>query len=639
MPIATNPKTGEVVFLDKDGAWKPAQRAVNPETQEAMAFDGQDWKALPASKGIMGYIDDAVRSIASGVTFGFADELAAAGDAALGKGSYKENVRKERARDKQIPAAISIPGEIAGGVGGTLAAAPALIAAAPAAIKQTLQGLPALIKYLGIGAVEGGIAGAGHAEEGETLSNAAAGAGIGAVAGPVVAGAVKGVQATARGVRHALSPTVAAKADLARAIARDQDTPAGVASRLASTQADRPGASVADVGGENVRGLTERIAQTPGAGRTEVVPALTKRQQEQATRISEDLKSLTGANKSAIQTIEEVMEDRAREARPLYDKAMAFDAKQEPEIVNKFLATIKTGWGKAIVSNPSFRRTLETEFGIDPKNIKDTPAMVLIDAFKKEADGLIGEATRRGNKNQARVLSKMRDDLVGVVDKFNPDYPAARASWAGKSAYMDAVEEGRDILGKNVSAEELAGRFSTMPAAQKEAYRIGAVSAIINRMGSDPAKLGDMTKYLRSPEMLKKVAAMMPTPEAAQSWLKRIQFEVGASELSARALGNSATARRLAEQQDAKDLVGDLVMDAIMQGSVSGMSIVNRALQFGPKWLKDTLRSRTDKVLADMLMNPARGADVGRLAPTGASSAINPLVPAAATAGVVNVAQ
>lgn len=643
MPIATNPQTGEVVFLDQDGGWKPAQRAVNPETQEAMAFDGKEWKPLPVSKGVMGYVEDVARSVAAGASFDFSDEIMAGIQALAGSGTYEENLQKHRARDAQIPLSIKIPGQVAGAVGATLAAAPyaASVAAAgvPARVMQGIQRLPQLFKLLGIGATEGAIAGAGSAEEGERLTGAAKGAGVGAVVAPAAAVAIKGATAVARGVRHAVSPKVAAEADLARAIGRDADTPADVASRLAATQAERPGATVADVGGENVRGLVERVAQTPGAGRTQVVPALTKRQQEQATRISDDLKALTGTNKTAMQAIDETIEARELAASPLYKKAMEFDAKQVPEIVNAVAKEMQQGHGLAIIKSKEFRNTLQSEYGIGEEGIKNAPLMVIIDAWKKEVDGSIGVATRAGNKRLAEVLTNMKNRVVSVTDKHNPDYAAARSAWAGKSAYLDSIEEGRGILAKNVSAEEMAGAFRLLDEPQKEAFRIGAVSSIINRMGSDPAKLGDMTKYLRSPEMLKKIAAMMPTSEAAASWLKRMQYEVSSSELTARAMGNSATARRLAEQKDAQDLVGDLVMDAIMQGSVSGMSLVNRALQFGPKWLKDSLRSRTDKALADLLMNPAKGGAVGNLAPTRATGSSALLPAAAATAGVVNALQ
>src|SRR5262245_32877351 len=120
MPIATN-NNGEVIYLTDDGQWQPTRTAVNPSTKEMLAFDGSGWVAVPPSKGVLGYVDDAVRAIASGATFGFADEFAAKMDELTGRGgSYEENLARERARDAGIPAGIRIPGEIAGAVASAL---------------------------------------------------------------------------------------------------------------------------------------------------------------------------------------------------------------------------------------------------------------------------------------------------------------------------------------------------------------------------------------------------------------------------------------------------------------------------------------------------------------------------------------
>ena len=641
MPIATNPKTGETVFLDSDGQWKPAQTAVNPQTYEAVAFDGEGWKSLPSSKGVFEYIDDAVRALAQGATLGFADEFAAKMEELVGRGTYEENLAKQRARDKAIPSAISVPGEIAGAVAGTVAAAPIAAAAIPARVAAASKAFPEFLRFFGLGAAEGALAGAGHAE-GSRIEGSAKGAALGGAVGAVAPSVVRGVSAAARGIRGALAPETGAAADIGRALVRDETTPQAAVAKITALQTERPGvATIADVGGENIRGLVERVAQTPGAGRTQVIPALTERQSQQAARISDDLKALTGTNKTAVQTIEETMAARAKEAAPLYKTAMEFEAKNIPEIVNAFSQAVSTGWGQAIAKSPSFRKTLETEYGVTDAVVGKIPLMPLIDAWKKEVDGVVGEAIRRGNKREASVLSKMRDDVIEVVDRHNPSYRIARAAWEGKSKYLDAVEDGRAILGRNISAEELAPRFAALSEAEKEAYRIGAVSSIVNRMGSDPAKLADMTKYLRSPEMTKKIASIMPTKDTALSWLKRLQFEVSSSELTARALGNSATARRLAEREDAQGIVGDLIKDAVLRGP-SSLSFLNSVLTAGPKWLRDSLRSRTDKILADLLVNPSRARDLPgiiqrvKIPQPGAAGSI---APAAATASAVNVLQ
>lgn len=64
MPIATNPQ-GEVVFLDQQGQWLPAQTAVNPQTGEKLAFDGQGWQPVVAPQpSVAQRVTDAANTVA-----------------------------------------------------------------------------------------------------------------------------------------------------------------------------------------------------------------------------------------------------------------------------------------------------------------------------------------------------------------------------------------------------------------------------------------------------------------------------------------------------------------------------------------------------------------------------------------------
>lgn len=604
MTIATNPETGEVVVLDDQGQWKKARTAIDPQTKEMLAFDGKSWAKVPMEqKGLLRYVDDAVRSLASGVTFGFADELAAKADELTGRGgSYESNLAREQARDKQIPAAIKIPGEIAGAVGSAVAAAPVVGATAAA---TGLSRLPAMARFAGVGGAGGAAFGAGEAEPGlaNRLTGALKGAAIGTPLGIAAPYVVGGVVKAGNALRSALMPETGAAKDLGRALSRDNMTPAQLLERHAQLSVDRPGvATLADAGGENVKGLVERVAQTPGAGRTTVVPTLTQRQQGQLGRVANDLKGLTGTRQTAMQAVEDTIAERSKAARPLYDEAFQFDLGQSLEFVNAFRKEISTGWGKSVIDSPELRKTLQTEYGITG-SIDDTRLLMpIVDAWKKQVDDMISKAREKeGGKNLARVLEGMLDRVIPVVDKVNPKYAEARQAWAGPSRFLDAVKDGAEILSPKLGADELTARFASprMTDAEKEGFRVGAVSAMIARMGSDAAKLGDMTKYLRSPEMRNKIAAMMPSKEAAESWMKRLEFEVGSSELTGRALGNSATYRRQAERADADGVVGDLVLDLMTGGTPT--SLWRKVVSHLPKKMGDTLRSRSDSRLADVL--------------------------------------
>jgi len=397
-------------------------------------------------------------------------------------------------------------------------------------------------------------------------------------------------------------------------------TPEQLEAAINQAQATRPGvATLADVGGENMRGLVERVAQTPGAGRSVVVPALTERQQGQMARISTDLQTLTGTRQSAHQAINETMEQRAQAAAPLYERAYA-DGEQaiwspvlerlssSPTVRAAMQGAVRVWKDHAVADgygamNPGAMVDRGGQLSFLNGQIPAFPNLQFWDYTKRMIDDRISAAVRAGQGQKVRTLSILNQNLRDELDRIVPSYREARSAWEGPSRYLDAITEGRNIFSTQVSAEELAGGISAMTPVEREGYVTGAISAIIGKMGNDAAKLGDMTKYLRSPEMRAKIAALMPTPEARQAWADRLNFEVRSSEMTGRALGNSATARRLAEKQDAENILGDLIKEAFMGSPPVGL--LRRAVMAVPQRIRDTMRSRSDQILAELMTDPS----------------------------------
>ena len=612
MAIATNPDTGEVMFLDSDSQWKPAKTAVNPQTREMMAFDGQDWKPVTThGHGVLGYIDDAVRALASGMTFGYADEFAAKMGELTGvggkKGDYEGNLAAQRARDTQIPSAIGIPGEIAGGVASAVAASPVTAAAGAA---TGLSRLPGAVKAIAGGAAAGGLYGSGEADSGlsNRLEGAATGAAAGAVGGAVLAG-------LGRVAQHVFSPGNRATAEIERAVSRDSGL-----NNLPSVRENV--GTMADQGGENVKGLLERVAQTPGAGRTGLVPFLTERQNTQLSRISEDLKTLTGTKQSALQATEEQMSQRTSAAKPLYEKA--YDEGDKPLWSNEMerLTAVPEVQSAMKGAVSSWQRTqIANGYGaMNPGAMVDVakggiikftngrvpvfPNLQFWDYTKNALDDMItneikadGTLTKKG-RDLTIIVGKLRDEL----DKQVPTYKAARDAWAGPTAYINALKLGKNIT--TMGAEEFSAALSKMSESEKEAVRIGSLSKIFEQIGASGTKLADITAKLRSPQMRGKISALMPNAQAAAKWDQILKFEVGSSEMVGRALKGSPTARRLLESQDAKSIAGDLVMDAF-HGNVPSM--FTRLVAGTAGRVRDTIRSRTDAEIARRLMQPGIG--------------------------------
>ena len=511
--------------------------------------------------------------------------------------------------------------------------------------------------YLGPGSAAlkvGAGAASGVLSEGAGEIAESAGAGTtGQNVARLVGGLVGGTAAAgaANVARSAVSPRTNVAADFARALERDGMTPEVLSQRLEEARRVRPNATVADVGGENVRGLVERVAQTPGAGRTTVIPRLTERQQQQLGRVSNDLAGLTGARQTAVAATQETMASRAEAATPLYQQAYADGDRavwspelerlsSSPTVRSAMHGAVNIWQDNAIADgygamNPGAMVDRGGQLSFPGGQLPAFPNLQFWDYTKRIIDDQIGAAVRAGENAKARTLTTLVGMMRTELDRQVPTYAAARQAWGGPSQYITSIEEGGQILQRTLSAEQLRANLGEMTEAQREGYLIGAVSSIVQRMRSDPAKLADMTKYLRSPEMRDKITALMPTPEAAQSWLQRLDYEVGSSELTGQALKGSATYRRLAERQDADSLVGDLVMGAFSHGPTG---LLRQALMAIPKRVRDSLRSRSDALLADVLVNPQadigpalQGAPTPSALPTAMRSAVtNPLAPQSA---------
>lgn len=593
-----------------------------------------------------------LRGINDGLTVGFADEISSALSASLnpliGSGNdadtwrerYDLNVEGERALDRQAreqnPMA-SAAGGVTGGLmpmlitGGSssLISTGRSAASGPLSRAASQGAAPSLAQAAGesaaLGAGYGGLYGLGSAEGDllERLPDAAEGAALGAAVGGAVPLALGSTRAA---VGAARSPDRRAMSQVERAVERDGMTMEQFRHQADDLQRRYPDTAMpADAGGENVRGLLERVAQTPGAGRSQVVPALTERQQGQPQRVidtlqeltkseqdsfsrmADDLGRATGSSRTARQAVEEAMTQRARDARPLYEKAYQEPVPWSHELEDLFKRpAMQEAYQAAARRAGNEGRDFHGRF-IDLKDdgtftVQSVPSTGDLDFIKKTLDSKISILDRAGDRDEARVIKGIRSKLVDMMDAASPTYRQARAAWAGPSQFVEAVENGRTILSRNISAEELMANLKRMTPSELEGYRIGAVSAIVNKIGNDPAKLADVTKHLRSREMRAKVEAMLPDDAARQRWHDMLEFEVGASAMAGRSLGNSATARRAAEMADADSLGGDLVLGALTGTHVGGL--FSQLIGKAGRGMRDSLRAKSDQAVADALIQP-----------------------------------
>ncbi|MBX8516057.1 hypothetical protein K5D69_15280 [Pseudomonas cichorii] len=620
------PQAGQGFAWEAAPIVTPADQRQQPAPSAPAAAPQQDkpWYSEPFSdtKDNVGAGTAALRGVGDGLTFGFQDEILAGLDATVQplipvpeNGSaaptwrerYDENVANQRAQlktgNEQHPV-TSTAGAIVGGV------VPALVSggmslpgsAAATAARQTTG--RAMLQGAATGAAYGGAYGLGTAEG--DLGDRVPGALQGAALGAAVGGAVPAVIGAVKGAKNAVfSPEVRAQSQLNRALERDNLSPEQFRTQFDELETLHPGTAIpADAGGENVRGVVERLANTPGQSRTTVTDTLFGRQAGQRDRIEGSLKTLTGTNKSAHQATEDVMRDRATTAAPLYAAAHAEEVPWSEALENLMTRpAMQKAYRAAEVKAANQGRQFDGTFaqiGADGKlATKTVPRTGDLDIIKQNLDDQIEGLLGSNQRSKARDIIAIKNELLSIMDASAPTYAKARATFAGHTAYRNAIEDGKTILGSGKNAEQWSAEISRLSASEQEAVRIGALQAIVDKIGNARGELPDVAGFLRTPEGRKKIAAILPNDDARKQWTQTLDQELRVSDLTRRATAGSATARRIAERDDASGIIEDLAVAALGPGSTAG--ILHTLLRRLPRAAGAKINERSNRILANAL--------------------------------------
>lgn len=538
-------------------------------------------------------ISGPMEALMSGLSLGWSDELAglAGGIADFTKGrGFKAGYERGKAAAKrnlenfsEDNPATSTALQVLGGLAG---AAPArAFAAAPTLLGRVRQGVQ-------LGVPIGAVAGAGGAEGDATdvALGAAQGATLGAGIGAALPAATQGISAAARHAGNMIGSRPAARvADekLAAAMARDNTTPEHLLAELQRREA--MGAKpemLMDLGGEAMRRMTRTALSRPGEASSRGVVALTERQAGQPERVAQDLRRLSG-NDDFYGTMEWLAQQRAKQARPLYQEAFNDPAPVWNERIQQFIESPEAQQGLRRGLTIQRRDALASGERFDPMSygvtgfnaagdpiIGGTPNLRLLDAIKRGMDDMLeayrSPTTGRLQLDEAgRSLERVRRAFVREVDAAAPEvYRRARAAWAGPSQARDAMESGREFF--RLDPEQIARRIAGMPAGEREFFRAGAARAIMDKLASTPDNHDVVRRIFGTPRMRAQVEAIFPTRQGFQEFERAMNREA-AMLRNARFVSPNTNSQTFLRQADAADAAPNPVMEALA-GVVQGES-------------------------------------------------------------------
>ena len=528
---------------------------------------------------------EAARSVAQGVTFGFADEIEAALRSGSISGQEYEQIRDRlRSQQKQFQSDYPIIGgvtEVGGAVATPMAGFRALGRAAPA-VKEAVTGttLPQQAIRGGVtGAVTGGIAGAGTAE-GDVSGGATTSSIIGGGLGATLPLAFRGAGTMIRNVLTASGigdqPTAASKL-IADALKKDNLSPdeaAAVLREMERLNVPRP--VIADIS-KSLRDLAYYAYVVPSSQKDSTLRFLESRMIDQPNDIVKGLvqRAGLGKNVNGYEYLQFLAENQQAAASAKYPKAysIAVDARDFRKYVDRpvFQQAYEEAQKRAGVYGntlPDLEQIRNAQF--IPTNILHQIKIGLDRIVESNTDTITGKTSQYG-----RDVSNVRREFNNLIKEKNPDYAKANKEFADNERIRSSFELGQGY--QRLDFKEALDNLKKMNDSEKEAFRLGMMADVNKRL--ENFKSGDFTRQIFKSDKQKSLMRYAFTDEnqykdfvqyvdGLERQSKTSKGIIGGSETGERVATSEATGRAAGLAQSyATGGVGGVAMEILRQGA------------------------------------------------------------------------
>lgn len=477
-------------------------------------------------------------------------------------------------------------------------------------------------KLIGQGVKYGAVAGAGESESTDSrmLANTATGAGVGGVASGVMGFAGNIVKKTAKPVWSAIfgsqddEAKKAANVVIKEAIESDAGS-LDEALKIVLSKGNKPYA-LADIG-ENTRAYLDAAFMIPSPSKQAAKLFLEKRTKGMPVRITSDIKEAFGNKGAFFDEFNSLKVARSENGKKYYERAFQIKIPVTTELTT-------------LLKRPSIQKAFDNGIAIaEEKGIKLPKVNIdklgnLIDLKGnkiKEIDTEFMQYIKLGLDDKiftgkspatgigATELNAMKDTryaFLNYIDRHNEPYKTARNYYTGDSAAMDAMQMGRNIFKKEYTdnIELLANEVKLMNNSEKEAFRTGIMSTVMNAIGGEATEDAEVAatrniarKFLTDTKKLRVLKETFPSEEKFKAFIGKFRTEMEMQDTSSRVLGGSATAGR----QTARDTLFNTIQEINPDFNI-GTMIMN-VLKTDMKDLNEQQKKQIAMQVIDKLAN------------------------------------
>ena len=533
-------------------------------------------------------------AVGQGLMMGWGDEAEAWLRSKLGDNDYEpelEQVQSEYGKYSAENPSSSTALEFAGG------ALPAVFV--PEVTLPKILGSAATGAYkrgMGLGALQGAIAGAGNAKEGERTLGAEYGAASGATLGATIPALTRSGGAAINWLRERLAPTESyienrALGKVAGAIKEDELTPSNINRTVMYDQARGIPSTIANASPSLVD-LADTVAQRSGPSGRLVDQVLGEQKAGARERVYQRARNEISSG-NYYEDAERLADDLSAKAKPLYDAAYEHGIVDD-SVINELLNSprFKSAFreGKQIAKD---RQTVARARGEDPSEyqlvdvynsdpitgtpIRTLPDVRTLDYIKKGIDSKIDTLFKAGKKTDALNLKDMRNELLNRLDDIVPAYKTARREYAGDKEVINAMEKGYKDF-PHLDHEEVQSMVEKMSNAEKEAFKTGVVRNIHSIVMDPSNNMNAAAKVIQSPETQKSLSVLFDSPAHFDLFKSAMLREAQLYDQANRIMGGSQTGRRTQarERFEQGPDVSGVIADAARSGF--GESLMNLGL-------------------------------------------------------------
>ena len=502
-----------------------------------------------------------LRSLGQGASLGFSEEAEAAVRAPFQQEGYKDirnQLRAKQAQFEQENPITSMGLQLGGGMATGIGVAKAIPQVQRAMVGETA--LQTALRSGAAGGIGGAVSGAGVAPEVQDIPaySTQYGAG-GALVGTVAPGAINLAGRTVRDLAQGLgfgNANKIATRKLSEVLAKDNLTPNDV--RVALDEYRKlgvPDAAIADMG-ENLRGLGYASYVVPSSQKSFTQDFLERRQANLADQLVDGLVDKAGlsSNKFGFEYLDELANSQRAAANKAYPQAYSKAVPATPFRKYADRELFQDAYQKAIkiadaqgIKLPPFEQIRNSQYV--PTDLLHEIKKGLDIVVDAETD-ITGKMTKYG-----ATVASVRKEFNDKIKSYNPEYAKANQQFADAAGIKSSYQIGNDYL--KMSESELISKLKTMKPAEKEAFRVGMVSQIKDRLSKFEGV--DFTKQVFGSDRKREALRYaFENPQQYRAFADQVEAQKELIKTGRKVLGGSPTAERQVLLEDA-GIAGDVL--------------------------------------------------------------------------------